>query len=176
MTIQSCQAFCLSKNMPLAGLEYGQECYCGVALQSYSAIGFDGCNMPCAGDATQTCGGGSRISLYNYTAYTPPMLVPTVGTYQLQGCYTEPGNGGGRALPSYSFTNSTSMSAELCVAGCQAKGYTMAGMEYGQECWCANALNTKSTKVANSQCNMLCPGNKREYCGAGSRLAVYQAS
>jgi len=177
MTIQACQAFCLSKNLPLAGLEYGRECYCGTALTSYSAVGFTGCNMACAGSpkgSPDICGGSSRLSVYNYTAYVPPQLVPTVGTYKLQGCYGEPS--GKRALPSYSFVNATSMSAELCVTGCQTKGYTWAGMEYGQECWCANALDANAPKLANSQCNMLCPGNQREYCGAGSKLAVYKAS
>ncbi|WVR00301.1 hypothetical protein IAU59_007444 [Kwoniella sp. CBS 9459] len=174
MTIQTCQAFCLSKNYPLAGLEYGRECYCGTALQSYSALGFSGCNMPCAGSSQDTCGGSSRLSVYNYTAYVPPQLVASVSTYKLQGCYTEPTKG--RALAAYSFTNSTGMTAEWCVSGCQLKGYAYAGMEYGQECWCDKSLNTASTQVANSECSMLCPGNQREYCGAGSRLALYKAT
>jgi hypothetical protein len=136
--------------------------------------------MACKGNAagsTAICGGSSRLSVYNYTAYVPPQLVPSVNavkTYKLQGCYTEPN--GARALPSYSFSNSTAMTAEYCVSGCQQKGYSWAGMEYGQECWCGNALNANSAKVADGQCNMLCPGNKREYCGAGSRLAVYKAT
>ncbi|OCF56894.1 hypothetical protein L486_05749 [Kwoniella mangroviensis CBS 10435] len=174
MTIQQCQSYCLSKNYPLAGLEYGRECYCGTALQSYSTLGFTGCNMPCAGSASDTCGGSSRLSVYNYTSYVAPQLIATVGTYQLQGCYSEPSNG--RALSAYSFSNSTGMTAEWCVSGCQLKGYAYAGMEYGQECWCANTLSTSSTKLADSACNMLCPGNQREYCGAGSKLALYKAN
>lgn len=130
--------------------------------------------MKCAGAPGDICGGSSRLSVYNYTAYVPPQLVPTVGTFKLQGCYSEPPNA--RALPAYSFTNTTSMTAELCVAGCQAKGYTFAGVEYGQECWCDKALSVNSVKLANSACNMLCPGNQREYCGAGSKLAVYKSS
>ena len=114
------------------------------------------------------------MSVYNYTAYVPPQLVLSVNTYKLQGCYAEPT--GTRALPSYSFVNGTAMTAEMCVSGCQAKAYAFAGMEYGSECWCANTLNSNAPKVADSQCNMLCPGNKREYCGAGSRLAVYKAT
>ncbi|WRT68154.1 uncharacterized protein IL334_005129 [Kwoniella shivajii] len=177
MTIQACQAFCLSKNLPLAGLEYGRECYCGVALQSNSTLGYSGCNMACAGNtagSSDICGGSSRLSVFNYTAYVPPQLVPLVGTYKLQGCYSEPSKG--RALAAYSFSNSTGMSAEWCVNGCQAKGYSYAGMEYGQECWCDKSLNAGSTKLADSACNMLCPGDQREYCGAGSKLAVYLSS
>ncbi|WVW80508.1 hypothetical protein I302_102492 [Kwoniella bestiolae CBS 10118] len=174
MTIQQCQSYCLSKNLPLAGLEYGKECYCGTALQSYSTLGFTGCNMACAGSSSDICGGSSRLSVYNYTSYVPPQLVASVGTYQLQGCYTEPSNG--RALAAYSFTNSTGMSAEWCVSGCQLKGYAYAGMEYGQECWCDNKLSTSSAKVTDSSCNMLCPGNQREYCGAGGKLALYKSN
>ncbi|WWC68300.1 uncharacterized protein I206_102224 [Kwoniella pini CBS 10737] len=174
MTIQSCQAYCLSKNLPLAGLEYGRECYCGTALQSYSTLGFTGCNMPCAGSSSDICGGSSRLSVFNYTSYVPPQLISTVGTYKLQGCYSEATSG--RALPSYSFTNSTGMTAEWCVSGCQAKNYSYAGIEYGSECWCANTLSSTSTKQADSACNMLCPGNQREYCGAGSRLALYKST
>ncbi|OCF32159.1 hypothetical protein I316_06073 [Kwoniella heveanensis BCC8398] len=175
MTIQTCQAFCLSKNLPLAGLEYGRECYCGTALQSYSALGFSGCNMACAGSSKDICGGSSRLSVYNYTSYVAPQLVASVGTYKLQGCYSEP-TSNGRALGAYSFTNSTGMTAEWCVSGCQLKGYAYAGMEYGSECWCDKSLNAGSTKVADSDCSMLCPGNQREYCGAGSRLALYKAT
>lgn len=131
--------------------------------------------MPCAGNpkGADICGGGSRLSVYNYTAYIAPQLVPTVDTYKLQGCYAEPSTG--RALAAISFTNSTGNTAEWCIAGCKAKGYAWAGMEYGQECWCDKSLNTGAAKLANTACNMLCPGNKREYCGAGSKLAVYRS-
>lgn len=102
-----------------------------------------------------------------------------VGKYRFQGCFSEPTaaaqGGGGRALPAYSFTNSTAMSAESCVGGCQAKGYAYAGAEYGKECWCANALAPGSAVLPTSSCNMLCAGNKYEYCGAGSKLSVWKS-
>ncbi|MCJ1306581.1 hypothetical protein MMC25_000224 [Agyrium rufum] len=172
MTIETCQSYCLSQNLPLAGLEYADECHCGTALQSNSTLGFTGCNMPCAGNSSEMCGGSSRLSVYNYTLYTPPQLVSKAGNFSLQGCFSEPA--GGRALGAYTFTNTTNMTTEICVEGCQVKGYSFAGLEYGQECWCANALNSASAQVANSQCNKLCSGTSTEYCGAANLIAVYE--
>jgi hypothetical protein len=110
--------------------------------------------------------------------------------------------GSGRSLRGYSFTNATGMTEELCVGTCQAKGYAWAGVEYSQECeyqrsatvvfstcgnpcsmltlrttgYCDSSLAAASSKVADSQCSMLCTGNKREYCGAGNLLSVYKSS
>lgn len=46
-----------------AGLEYGQECW--AALKNSSAlVTASGCDMGCKGNATQWCGGSSRLDLY----------------------------------------------------------------------------------------------------------------
>jgi hypothetical protein len=128
--------------------------------------------MPCSADSSQTCGGPSRLSVYNYTLYVPTIIVPSVGTYQFQGCYSE--GTGTRALAGYTFTNSTGMTVELCVGTCKSKGYSFAGAEYAKECYCGNSIAPSAVKKPDSDCNKLCSGNSREYCGAGSRLVVYQ--
>lgn len=173
MTVEYCQAYCMSNNMPLAGVEYGSECYCGMSLGFNSSAGFTGCNMACAGNSSQTCGGPSRLNVYNYTLYIAPAIVPKVQDFKYQGCY--PDNVGGRTLGAYTFANSTAMTAELCVAGCGGRGYAYAGLEYTSECWCANKLAAGIAAVADDKCKAnLCPGNKREYCGPGNYLIVYQ--
>lgn len=44
---------------------YLAECWCGAVLASgSSAVDESQCNVNCAGDATQKCGGGKRLSLY----------------------------------------------------------------------------------------------------------------
>jgi WSC domain len=174
MTIEKCQSFCLSNSLPVAGVEYSTECFCGTGLNPGSAVNQTGCSMPCGGNSAQTCGGPSRLSVYKYNGtLVAPSNPETIGTYNFQGCYSEPTTGG-RALPSYSFVNATAMSAEFCVGGCSAKGYAYAGAEYGKECWCANALNTASTALATTSCNMLCAGNKYEYCGTGGKLSIWK--
>jgi WSC domain len=67
MTVEMCVDFCISKGFSIAGLEFSNECYCDNTLPADRAPipGVMGnCNKPCAGDVTETCGGGSRMSLY----------------------------------------------------------------------------------------------------------------
>ncbi|KAL8699377.1 MAG: hypothetical protein Q9201_006035 [Fulgogasparrea decipioides] len=52
--------------------------------------------------------------------------------------------------------------------------YNYAGIEYGRECWCGDALAPSSAQAtAESQCNKKCPGDATEICGAGNRLTLY---
>ncbi|KAI9784611.1 MAG: hypothetical protein M1839_001833 [Geoglossum umbratile] len=83
MTVENCVDFCISKGFSIAGLEYSNECYCDNALpQDRAPIpGVMGnCNKPCAGDTTETCGGGSRLSLYQACPHSGPCenLAPVV--------------------------------------------------------------------------------------------------
>ena len=171
MTIPLCQAFCLSQAppLPLAGLEYARECYCGTSLQHNSTLGQSGCSTPCVGNGSQICGGSDRLSVYNYTAYLPPSIVRSVGNYSYAGCYTDASP---RALGKYAFS-AANMTVEACVTGCQAKGYSKAGAEYSTQCFCDVVIGSGGLLVGDNQCDMVCGGNDREYCGGSSRLSVY---
>lgn len=128
--------------------------------------------MACTGNKTELCGGPSRLSVYNLTTFVPPTTVKQVGTYLSQGCYNEASNG--RLLSGQSYTNNTGMTVESCVEFCQASGATYAGLEYAQECYCGSSLASSAQVADASKCNMLCTGNSKEFCGAGSILNVYK--
>jgi hypothetical protein len=69
MTVDTCIQYCASKSMAWAGVEYGKECYCSNSIAANIASPANdpvsgGCNMPCAGNNTQFCGGSSRLSVY----------------------------------------------------------------------------------------------------------------
>jgi len=49
----------------------------------------------------------------------------------------------------------------------------MAGLEYGAQCFCGNALTGYATQTVDSGCGMTCPGNSSQICGDGNRLSVY---
>ena len=89
-----------------------------------------------------------------------------------KGCYNEVQ---GRLLSGPSYVNATGMSVESCVAFCSSASPSLpyAGVEYGQECYCAGTLPTAATSVDPAKCNMLCSGDKREFCGAGGFIGVY---
>jgi hypothetical protein len=174
MTVEACQSYCLSKNYPLAGLEYSTQCFCGLSLGSYSTVGYTGCTMACSGNSIQTCGGSSRLSVYNNTNYVYPQLVQGVGAYNLSGCFTDSQTA--RGLSSFRTASSTSMTVENCVASCQARGYRKAGVEYGSECYCGNTLANASTPAPISDCEaMFCTGNLTEFCAGPKRLLVYSS-
>ncbi|KAL0942125.1 wsc domain-containing protein [Colletotrichum truncatum] len=67
MTVDFCIKHCSDQGYQYAGLEYAKECWCGntVAEDRMPKKGVLGsCEMPCAGNSTQICGGYALLSLY----------------------------------------------------------------------------------------------------------------
>ncbi|KAK3897906.1 hypothetical protein C8A05DRAFT_38513 [Staphylotrichum tortipilum] len=52
------------------GVEYYGECYYGDTLQGTLAT--VSCDMPCAGDQSQICGGGNLITVYDDPTWSDP--------------------------------------------------------------------------------------------------------
>ncbi|KAF2723831.1 WSC-domain-containing protein [Polychaeton citri CBS 116435] len=177
-TREYCISVCASGGYSIAGVENGNQCYCGNAVSSETAqVAETECSnsiiaVKCAGNSNQYCGGSNRIALFatgNITHSAPVKNPDTIGNYTNQGCYTEGANGV-RALNGAG-TTSNKMTMEYCANYCSA--YKWFGVEYAQECYCANTLATTANKTADGECNMQCPGSDSEFCGAGNRLNVY---
>ncbi len=62
-----CMRLCTEAGYQYAGTQFSKECYCGNSYGSYGADP-NGCNMPCAGNTGEMCGGGSRNSVYTIIA------------------------------------------------------------------------------------------------------------
>ncbi|ORY71629.1 copper radical oxidase [Pseudomassariella vexata] len=170
MTLETCMTNC--SGFAYWGTEYGRECYCGDSLESTSAdAALAECNVVCSGDATQYCGAGNRIELYYTTATATPTATlapkPTVSPYTRVGCYDEVS---GRALTGAGYADDA-MTLEMCASRCA--GFTYFAAEYGRECYCGNTLDARSVPAVAESCNMVCAGNRFEYCGAGDRLELY---
>jgi hypothetical protein len=136
--------------------------------------------MPCAGNALETCGGSSRLSLYNNTSISPPSAKPAVDNYTYQGCFTDPSSSQ-RTLSGFS-TSSSTMTQEVCVATCSARGWKYAGVEYARECYCGDEIGTTAngaglaTQTGEGDCGMICAGDMTELCGGSSRIGVWMAN
>ncbi|KAJ7173130.1 glyoxal oxidase N-terminus-domain-containing protein [Mycena crocata] len=178
MTVTSCVAECNSRNFKYAGIEYANECWCGNTFEGGSAgggsiAGSAECNMACAGDSTQTCGAGNRLSTYEKksTVAVAPVL-PSGWSYK--GCVQEPSSG--RTLTNYSFTD-PGMTVDKCVATCNSKGFHMAGVEYASECYCGDKFQATASGGGSAapagDCSMACAGESTQQCGAGNRLSMY---
>ena len=111
----------LTPTDPLAGLEHSNQCFCALSLSYNSQLQPESsCSWPCKGDNTEICGGSRRLSLYNYTSYVYPEIVPSVGAYSVQGCYVDAV--ATRVLNGYMFTDGAGMTVQECVGACQGRG------------------------------------------------------
>ncbi|KAF5007753.1 hypothetical protein FDECE_5925 [Fusarium decemcellulare] len=193
LTAQTCVAFCADAGFAYAGMEYTAECFCGNKRPATEADEAD-CNMPCSGDSDQPCGAGDRLTVFASSAATesPTTAVgsatssvaetgsateePLPGAtglpdgWEYGGCYIDPP---GRAMSAAPGGPSSSMTPQKCIATCIENGFTIAGLEYSEECYCGNALNNAASKTTESDCNMACAGDKSQMCGAGNRLSLY---
>lgn len=144
MTIEQCASYC--QGYTYMGTEYSNECehsilalvslhvdpwagYCGNAINTGSTIAdASGCSMTCSGDGTELCGGPNRLSFYKVKP-TGPSVVQKAGAFSFQSCYTEATNSWALSAKN---TAASTMTVEMCSTFCT--GYTMMGVEYGQEC------------------------------------------
>ncbi|KAI4121620.1 MAG: hypothetical protein LQ338_006265 [Usnochroma carphineum] len=182
MDIQTCQSYCTQNNYGLSGLQNGDTCYCGNGLQSFSAIQTESgaakdskCSVPCAGNSTEICGAAAYLSVWNATeaVKVPATMVKQVGYYPLKGCYNSTVSASSSLLNAASTSLPSTNSAESCVGYCSTRGYSVAGMENGNGCKCGASLPTTAAQLDLSQCNVVCSGNTREFCGANGKTLVY---
>ena len=183
MTVQSCATYC--SGYTYFGLEYANECYCGNSFGTGSVKTVeDQCTMNCAGNSSQICGAGGRLTVYGKDKSTSssstssgtatptpkptgPVAVQTAGVFTHQGCYTE-GNGV-RALGATN-TASNAMTVQKCATFCS--GYKYMGVEYASECFCANTIGAGAV-LTTSGCSMACSGDGTSLCGGPNRLNFY---
>ncbi|KAI9826107.1 MAG: hypothetical protein M1832_000556 [Thelocarpon impressellum] len=88
---ETCLNQCAKFGYMAAGMEYGDECYCGDVAHidevGAALVPETECNVLCSGNPSFMCGGGSRLSYYKWTG--TPLYVwdypqgPAAGKYEL---------------------------------------------------------------------------------------------
>ncbi|KAH8761398.1 WSC domain-containing protein [Hyaloscypha finlandica] len=84
------------------------------------------------------------------------------------GCYTITGN---RAVLTQVNQHGELMTPEICQTACGDLGFTMAGTERGDDCWCGNIFKTGSPSHA---CTTPCNGDNTQMCGGNNRINLYE--
>jgi hypothetical protein len=82
LTQQSCVAACAAAGYTIAGMEWSVQCFCDTKIYNGGALAANqgDCNMPCSGNAAETCGAGSRMTLYSIgtpQVFHPPSVQTT---------------------------------------------------------------------------------------------------
>ena len=69
MTVETCIGSCYRAGYAYAALEYGSQCFCASGLSNGASLSATSsqCNMPCAGNRYETCGGPNAVQLYKTT-------------------------------------------------------------------------------------------------------------
>ena len=67
-TIANCMSACKARGFAYCGAEYYSECYGSNTAPATTLAGSEplsaGCNYPCKGNSSESCGGSSRIIVY----------------------------------------------------------------------------------------------------------------
>lgn len=176
MTPSICADYCFHEGYPYAGVEYGQECYCGATLFTDPASTADGCTQPCSGDNSQACGAQLRIEIYSLADSTlidepTPTPASSSGQWTTRGCYIDDVDT--RTLPVPLAIDPSVFSVDSCTTACGAAGYTVAGLEYGNECYCGYEVPEQQADAHD--CDIVCPTGPGT-CGGLLRLDVYSSA
>lgn len=204
-TKAGCSALCANQGLPYAGVENGNQCFCGSALMNgavTSTVPQEQCNGRCSGNSLETCGGPNKLQLLHNpnpvpvslplgsSGSPPPPPSPTSSTAPAASSAPTTGSTGGtqwvntscskdgssRALTGYSFA-SDQMTPSLCQSACASRGFSMAGLEYGAECYCGNSFqNNLGQTIDAGQCGMPCTGDASSKCGGAWALSVFTAA
>lgn len=192
MTLDSCQTFCSGKGTTYFGVEYARECYCGNKFEtgSVQAPASD-CSMLCAGDQTEYCGAGNRLSVYikNGTEVVPtssasatagptssapgtPAATGFPDGWTNQGCWQDGPNG--RIMPTYQAPDDPELTPQKCAQVCFTNNYTISGTEYYTQCFCSDAIyNGGVASDDTSSCSTPCGGDSSVMCGGSGYLTIY---
>jgi glucan endo-1,3-alpha-glucosidase len=142
--------------------------------------------MPCAGDPGQTCGGSWAIQIYTWSQLEATYAVPsTWSEFFIEPPDQEAPNvycfadapAPYRALPNATMYTLQNNTPGTCIAVCEAAGFTLAGLENGNECWCGynypvwqGPLSAESP----SACNQPCEASSNYTCGGSWAMIIYQ--
>ncbi|KAL3426463.1 WSC domain-containing protein-like protein 5 [Phlyctema vagabunda] len=178
-TPSECSQKCESAGYRYSGTEYSSECYCGNELPTTTS---SSCNMACAGNSNQICGGSGALTVANNVNWKPPVSV--LASYMnitILGCYQDDSTGV-RTLGTMVTSITKPMTQQLCLDACSGLGLPYCGLEYSTQCYGGStkpansslAISPKnSTDLYLAGCNMPCSGNSTQNCGGSNRILIW---
>lgn len=131
--------------------------------------------MPCTGDSSETCGGAGFIEVFQ--GPDPPLArqlpsgwdvffdVPCAQDSQAR-MFTD-------TLIAGPLLASDDTPAR-CVEFCDERGFTLAGVEGGDECYCGTEFREPPVPLDGEQCDLPCQGAIGVTCGGNFAIQLYK--
>ncbi|KAJ5974962.1 hypothetical protein N7481_008669 [Penicillium waksmanii] len=114
------------------------------------------------GSDTDHCGSGCQSNYGNCG-------VSTTLSWKSLGCYSD--STSNRALNTSVLVPGHTV--EACQSACEDAGFLYAGLEYGTQCFCGNAIMNSASSIDSSHCNVPCAQSASEICGGSNAISLY---
>jgi len=139
------------------------------------------CSSNCVGNPSETCGGSDFLDIF-WNGQPPgprPTIVSHVPEAPLWGfvaCYSDSITA--RTLSAQVSVKGGAYNNTVgnCIDSCIAEGYSIAGLEFAQQCWCGNTIGNGAESIDLNDCTLACSGDNTECCGGADALLLYQGS
>jgi hypothetical protein len=163
-----CVAACTSDGYAYSGVEHG-ECWCGSTINPSLALANSTCTESCPGNNAQTCGGSYLLNVAQNMNVLPAPL-PT--GWSSLGCFSDSYT---RTIQTqlWSASNNTNTA---CLTACTKAGYSFAGTESSQECYCSSSAPASNLVEPSTDCGTPCPADGTQICGGRWRLSAFKYS
>lgn len=195
MTVEKCIDTCSNAEYDVAGVEFGSECYCSVALPVESNKATDNCNMGCAGDAAHLCGGANRLNVYHYqspstvttstqtetstetsststSTSTPVSYYPWTSIGCMLWSHRDPP--GWSLEDGFPHVSQRELGGRDCLDYCESRSYKTALIS-GGTCDCVHSP-PPFTSISDGDCPVTCFDNPQQVCGGGGQDGVTSVS
>ncbi|KAL2139805.1 hypothetical protein VTI28DRAFT_4660 [Corynascus sepedonium] len=96
LTIGKCKNICYRKAFPFAGVQEGNQCWCGTYIGGEWAENQSDCNTPCTGDKKTFCGGNGLLNIFEALENSVTLPATVSSTPTIPG--TAPGTAHGTAM------------------------------------------------------------------------------
>lgn len=189
MKKDECITFCAASGYSLAGVEFGNQCFCGSIkdLEEKKATEKDmkECQNEqyrCPKNKGEFCGSHNRMLVYKVPQYIDGQCYQDSDKRFFGGA----ADSGHAVNPSAVSFEKDSMTIEDCKDYCvdpskngKERAYPFAAVQYGKHCFCGTMEEyqaAQNKKIQSSRCDKKCSGNPAQNCGGSWTSNVYKTS
>lgn len=103
-----------------------------------------------------------------------PSILTDHGQWSIQGCFVDDPQ---HRIIAAEVQGNLPLTVERCMGRCWQFQYTVAGIENGRDCYCAESIDIYALKPAHlDECKSPCVGDESHACGGTARLLLYHHS
>ena len=131
--------------------------------------------MVCTGNSTETCGAGGLIEVFG--GPNPPRAAQLPAGWSIFSDAPCAQDSAARMFTDTLIAGPLLAATDTpaaCTSFCADQGYTLAGVEGGDECYCGTEFRETPQVLEQTECNLPCQGAIGIPCGGNFAIQLYQ--